>query len=78
MAFILDHVKNLMESNLVYELRNAKSLISDRFKKSSRIIQTKLYAYRTVTKTVKREMLVKLDVPVAIKNAVALRQMCLS
>ena len=77
-AFILDHVKKLLESNSVYELRNAKSLMSDRFKKSSRITQTKLYAYRTVTKTVKREILVKLDVPVAIRNAAALRQMCLS
>ena len=73
MAFTLDHVKNLLESNSVYELRNAESVICDRLKKSPRITQTKLYASLTLTKTVKREILVERDIPDAIENAVALR-----
>ena len=73
MAFSLDHVKNLLESNSVYELRNAESVICDRLKKSPRVTQTKMYESLTVTKTVKREILVEQDVPDAIENAVALR-----
>ena len=49
MAFTLDHVKNLIESNSVYELRNAESVIFDRLKKSPRFTQTKLYESLTVT-----------------------------
>ena len=73
MAFTLDHVKNLLESNSVYELRNAESVICDRLKKSPRVSQTKLYASLKLTKTVKREILVERDIPDAIENAVALR-----
>ena len=73
MAFTLDHVKNLLESNSVYELRNEESVICDRLKKSPRVTQTKLYASLTLTKTVKREILVERDIPDAIDNAVALR-----
>ena len=32
-AFSLDHVKSLLKSNSFYELRNAESVICDRFKK---------------------------------------------
>ena len=73
MAFTRDHVKNLLESNSVYELRIAESVICDRFKKSARVTQTKLYASLTLTKTVKRETLVERDIPDAIENAVALK-----
>ena len=73
MAFTLDHVKSLLKSNSVYELRNAELVICDRFKKTPRVIQTKLYESLTVTKTVKREILVELDLPNAKENAVALR-----
>ena len=73
MAFTLDHVKNLLESNSVYELRNAESVICDKLKKSVRVTQAKLYASLTLTKTVKREILVERDIPDAIENAVALR-----
>ena len=73
MAFNLDHVKKLLESNSVYELRNAESAICDRLKKSPRVTQTKLYASLTLTKTVKKEILVERDIPDAIENAVALR-----
>ena len=73
MAFTLDHVKTLLKSNLVYELWNAESVICDRLKKSPRVTQTKLYEFLTVTKTVKREILVERDLPNATENAVALR-----
>ena len=73
MAFTLDHVKSLLKSNSVYELRNAELVIWDRFKKTPPVIQTKLYESLTVTKTVKREILVERDLPNAKENAVALR-----
>ena len=73
MAFTFDHVKNLLESNSVYELRNEESVICERLKKSPWVTQTKLYDFLTVSKTVKREVLVERDVPDAIENAVALR-----
>ena len=61
------------ESNSVYELRNAESVISDRFKKTPRFTQTKLYKSLTATKSAKREILVERDLPNATENAVALR-----
>ena len=73
MAFTLDHVKTLLKSNSVYELWNAESVICDRFKKTPRVTQTKLCESLTVTKIVKREILVERDLPDAIENAVALR-----
>ena len=72
MAFTFDQVKNLLESNLVYELRNVESVICDRLKKSPRVTQTKLYESLTVTKTVNSEILVKRDIPDVIENAAAL------
>ena len=73
MAFTLDHVKNLLESNSVYELRNSEPAICDTLKKSPRVTRTKLYESLTLTKTVKREILLERDVPDAIENAVSLR-----
>ena len=73
MVFTLDHVKNLLESNSIYELRNVESVICDRFKKSPRVTQTKLCKSLTVTKTVKREILVERDIPDVTENAFALR-----
>ena len=72
MAFTLDHMENLLESNSVYELRNVESVICDTIKKSPMLTQTKLYDSLTVTKTVKREILVERDMPDVIENAVAL------
>ena len=73
MTFTLDHVKSLLKGNSVYELRNAEPVIYDRFKKAPRVTQTKLYESLTVTKTVKREILVEGDLPNAAENAAALR-----
>ena len=69
----MDHVKSLLKSNSVYELTNAESVIRDRFKKAPRVTQTRLYESLTVTKTVKRKILVERDLPNATENAVALR-----
>ena len=69
----MDHVKSLLKSNSVYELTNAESVIRDRFKKALRVTQTRLYESLTVTKTVKRKILVERDLPNATENAVALR-----
>ena len=73
MVFTLDHVKSLLKSNSVYELRNTELVICDRFKKTPRVTQIKLYESLTVTKTVKREILVERDLPNAKENVVALR-----
>ena len=73
MAFTLDHVKNLLKNNSFYELRNVESVICDRLKISPRVTQTKLNECFTVTKTVKREILVERDIPDVLENAVALK-----
>ena len=70
---LLFNGKCLLESNSVYGLRNAESVICDRLKKSPRVTQSKLYQSLTVTKTATREILVEWEVPDVIKNAVALR-----
>ena len=69
----MDHVKSLLKSNSVYELTNAESVICDRFKKAPRVIQRRLYESLTVTKTVKRKILVGRDLPNSTENAVLLR-----
>ena len=48
-------------------------MIYDRFKKTPRVTQTKLYESLTATKTVKKETLVERDLPNVTENAVALR-----
>ena len=73
MAFTLGNVKGLLKGNSVYELRNAESVICDRLKKNPRVTQTKLYESLTVTKTVKREILVERDLSNATENALDLR-----
>ena len=52
MEFASEQVKSLLESSSIYELRNAESVISDRFEKSSMVTQRMLYEYLTVTKIV--------------------------
>ena len=73
MAFNLERVNSLLESNSVYELRDAESTLCDRLDKFPRVTQTKLCKPPTVTKTVKREVLVERDVTDDIENAVDLR-----
>ena len=77
MVFTLDHMKSLLESNSVYELRNAESVICDRSKKFPRVTQTKPYESLTVTKTVKRGIRIERDVPDVIENEVSVSKLCL-
>ena len=69
-AFTLDLVKSLLENNSIYKLRNAESVISEKFEKSPLITQRKLY--ECLTKTVKREILSERDVHDVTEKAIAL------
>ena len=73
MAFTLDHVKRLSESNSVSELRNTQSVIYDRLNNTLLLTHRELYKFLTVTKTVKREIFVEGNIPDVIENVVALR-----
>ena len=59
MTFSMDHVKTLLETDSVMEL---KSILS----------QGRLYELLTITKTVKREIMLERDVPAEQGNAVVL------
>ena len=73
MAFSLDHVKALLETDSVMELKNTQSMIVGKFKKPPLLSQGRLYELLTTTKTVKREIMLERDVPAEHGNAVALR-----
>ena len=63
-------MKSLLENNSIYKLRNAESVISEKFEKSPLITQRKLY--ECLTKTVKREILSERDVHDVTEKAIAL------
>ena len=72
MAFSLDHVKVLLETDSVMELKSIQSMIAGKFKRPPLLSQGRLYELLTITKTVKREIMLERDVP-AEHNTVALR-----
>lgn len=72
MVFTLDHVKTLLESNLVSELRNVQSVISKRLEKGPLLTQSNIYELLTVTKTGYRKIPFERDIPDIIENVVAL------
>ena len=72
MAFSLDHVKALLETDSVMELKSTQPMIVDKFKRPPLLSQGILYELLTVTKTVKREIMLERDVPAEYGNAVAL------
>ena len=72
MVFTLDHVKTLLESNLVSELRNVQSVISKRLEKGLLLTQSNIYKLLTVTKTGYRKIPFERDIPDIIENVVAL------
>ena len=72
MAFSLDHVKVLPETDSVMELKSIQSMIVGKFKRPPLLSQGRLYELLTITKTVKREIMLERDVP-AEHNTVALR-----
>ena len=73
MAFSLDHVKALLETDSVMELKNIQSMIVGKFKRPPLLSQGRLYKLLTTAKTVKREIVLERDVPAEHGNAVALR-----
>ena len=72
MAFSLDHVKALLETDSVMELKSIQSMIAVKFKSPPLLSQGRLYELLTITKTVKKEIILERDVP-AEHNTVALR-----
>ena len=73
MAFSLDHVKALLETDSVMELKTIQSLTVGKFKKPPLLSQWRLYELLTITKTVKRDIMLERDVPAEHSNAIALR-----
>ena len=73
MAFSLDHVKALLETDSVMELKTIQSMIFGKFKKPPLLSQGRLYKLLTITKTVKREIMLERDVPAEHGNAIILR-----
>ena len=73
MVFSLDHVKTLLETDSVMELKNIQSMIVAKFKRPSLLSQGRLYKLLTTIGTVKREMMLERDVTAEHSNAVALR-----
>ena len=72
MAFSLDHVKALPETDSFMDLKSIQSMIAGIFKRPPLLSQGRLYELLTITKTVKREIMLERDVP-AEHNTVALR-----
>ena len=72
MAFSLDHVKVLLETDSVMELKSIQSMIAGKFKRPPLLSQGRLYELLTITKTVKREIMLERDVPAEHGNAVVL------
>ena len=57
MAFSLDHVKALPETDSVMELKSIQSMIVGKFKRPPLLSQGRLFELLTITKTVKREIM---------------------
>ena len=73
MAFSLNHVKALLETDSVMGLKNTQSMIVGKFKRPPLLSQRRLYELLTTTKTIKREIMLERDVPTEHGNSVALR-----
>ena len=73
MAFSLNDVKALLETDSVMELKSIQSMIVGKFKSSPFFSQGRLYQLLTTTKAVKKEIMLERDVPAEHGNAVALR-----
>ena len=72
MAFSLDHVKALLETDSVMELKTIQSMIVGKFKRPLLLSQGSLYELLSIKRTVKRDIMLR-DVPAEHGNAVALR-----
>ena len=72
MAFSLDQVKALLETDSVMELKSIQPMIVGKFKRSPLLYLGRLYKHLITTKRVKREIMLQRDVPTEHGNAVAL------
>ena len=63
MAFTVEHVKSLLQYDLVTELEKAKINIVAKIKQVPYLSQSKLYEHLTFLKTVRRDLLVERDIP---------------
>ena len=73
MAFSLDHVKVLLETDSAMELKSIQTMIAGKFKRPPLLSQRRLYELLKITKTVKREIMLERDVSAEHGNAVTLR-----
>ena len=62
MAFTVEHVKCLLQRDLVTELEKVKINIIAKIKQFPYLNQNKLYEHLTVLKTVRRDLLVERDI----------------
>ena len=74
MAFTVEHMKSLLQRELVTELEKAKMSTIVKIKQAPYLSQSKLYEHLTVLKTVRRDLLVERDIPDGCSGkAIALR-----
>ena len=73
MAFSLDHMKALLETDSVMELKTIQPLIVGKFKSPPLLSQWRLCELLTITNTVNRDIMLERDVPAEHSNAIALR-----
>ena len=74
MAFTVEHVKRLLQRELVTGLEKAKMSTIVKIKQVPCLNQNKLYEHLTVLKTVRRDLLVERDMPDGCSGkAIALR-----
>ena len=74
MAFTVEHVKSLLQSDLVTELEKVKANIIAKIKQFLYFSLSKPYEHLTVLKTVCRDLLVERDMPDGCRGkAIALR-----
>ena len=59
MAFTVEHMKSLLQRELVTELEKAKMSTIVKIKQAPYLSQSKLYEHLTVLKTVRRDLLVE-------------------
>ena len=74
MAFTVEHLKSLLQRDLVTELEKVNINIIAKIKQFPFLSQSKLYEHLTLLKTVRRDLLVECDIPDGCSGkAIALR-----
>ena len=74
MAFTVEHMRNLLQRDLVSQLEKVKANIIAKIKPFPCLSQSKFYEHFTVLKTARRDLLVERDIPDGCSGmAIALR-----